>query len=425
MNYENLLKDRRIGLAVTASVSIYKALDLVRLYKKAGADVRVVMSEEAKKFISPIMFESLSGHVVLHSETESWASEVDGGVSNHIGLAKWAEVFVVAPASANTIAKLANAIADNLMLQTLLASTAPKVLAPAANTNMIEHPITKANIKMLRLCGYDVVDSVVKMLACGDEGKGALANVDDIFLATARTLLAEEFWTYRNVIVTGGGTAERLDDVRYIGNFSSGKMADSLALALYIKGAHVKLLSSKSALESSQIDVTYFESGAELDSALKSALHSAQEPHMSAPTLLDARQIAQIKKRPYVFMAAAVGDFVPSSRVVGKMKKSSIGGHLSLDLCMATDILAGLDKRDITTIGFKAEMDADNAYECARGMLESKGVDAVCLNILNDDVRFGGDMTKISFITKQFQDDITLQGKLQAAFKIVENAQRL
>ncbi|HOI84095.1 MAG TPA: flavoprotein, partial [Campylobacterales bacterium] len=179
MNYNNLLKNRRIGLAVTASVSIYKALELVRLYTKAGAEVRVVMSEEAKKFISPIMFESLSSHVVLHSQTESWASEVDSGVSNHIGLAKWAEVFVVAPASANTIAKLANAIADNLMLQTLLASTTPKVLAPAANTNMIEHPITKANIKMLTLCGYEVVDSVSKLLACGDEGKGGLADIED------------------------------------------------------------------------------------------------------------------------------------------------------------------------------------------------------------------------------------------------------
>jgi phosphopantothenoylcysteine decarboxylase/phosphopantothenate--cysteine ligase len=324
MNYTNLLKNRRIGLAVTASVSIYKALELVRLYTKAGADVRVVMSEEAKKFVSPIMFESLSGHVVLHSQTESWASEVDGGVSNHIGLAKWAEVFVVAPASANTIAKLANAIADNLMLQTLLASTAPKVLAPAANTNMIEHPITKANIKMLTLCGYEVVDSVSKLLACGDEGKGGLADIEDIFLATARALLREEFWEYRNAVVTGGGTMERIDDVRFVGNFSSGKMADALAVALYVRGADVKLISSKSAINSALIKVTGFESGVELTKRLDSALEISKMPKSTKPSLLTPEPVRPVSKEPYLFMAAAVADFVPQNKIVGKIKKEQI-----------------------------------------------------------------------------------------------------
>lgn len=424
MNYENLLKNRRIGLAVTASVSIYKALELVRLYTKAGADVRVVMSEEAKKFVSPIMFESLSGHLVLHSQTESWASEIDGGVSNHIGLAKWAEVFVVAPASANTIAKLANAIADNLMLQTLLASTAPKVLAPAANTAMIEHPITKANIKMLTLCGYDVVDSVSKTLACGDEGKGGLADVEDIFLATVRALLREEFWEYRNAVVTGGGTMERIDDVRYIGNFSSGKMADALAVALYVKGADVRLVSSKSSLNSAVIKKIGFESGAELKRRLESLIEGTKLPKSTAASLLNSEPLRAVSKEPYLFMAAAVGDFAPKEKIDGKLKKDGMDG-VELSLQKTVDIVASLKKEGIKTVAFKAEMDDKNGIKNAKKALKEKGVDAVCLNVLGGEINFGSDQNEVIFVDKTGEYGIDRADKLTVALKILENAKRL
>ncbi len=424
MNYENLLKNRRIGLAVTASVSIYKALELVRLYTKAGADVRVVMSEEAKKFISPIMFESLSGHVVLHSETESWASEVDGGVSNHIGLAKWAEVFVVAPASANTIAKLANAVADNLMLQTLLASTSPKVLAPAANTNMIEHPITKANIKMLTLCGYEIVDSVSKLLACGDEGKGGLADVEDIFLATARALMREEFWEYRNAVVTGGGTMERIDDVRYIGNFSSGKMADALAVALYVRGADVRLVSQKSSLSSAVIKKIGFESGAELKARLESLMEGAKLPKSTAPSLLTSEPVRPVSKEPYLFMAAAVGDFAPAIKADGKIKKEDKDA-LSLELAKTVDIVGSLKKDGIKTVTFKAEMDGKNSLKNAKKALEDKGVDAVCLNVLGGDINFGSDENEVTIVDKNGETQIQKADKLGVALKILEGVKKL
>lgn len=424
MNYENLLKNRRIGLAVTASVSIYKALELVRLFTKAGADVRVVMSEEAKKFISPIMFESLSGHVVLHSQTESWAGEVDGGVSNHIGLAKWAEVFVVAPASANTIAKLANAVCDNLMLQTLLASTAPKVLAPAANTNMIEHPITKANIKMLTLCGYEVVDSVSKLLACGDEGKGGLADIEDIFLATARALMREEFWEYRNAVVTGGGTMERIDDVRFVGNFSSGKMADALAVALYVRGADVKLISSKSAISSALIKVTGFESGVELTKRLDSALEIAKMPKSTKPSLLTPEPVRPVSKEPYLFMAAAVGDFAPSQKSSGKIKKDD-KKSLALELEKTADIVGNLQKEGLKTVAFKAEMDGDNAMSNAKKALVDKGVNAVCLNVLGGEINFGSDENEVVFVHKGGETKIQRADKLTVAFEILESAKKV
>ncbi len=424
MNYENLLKNRRIGLAVTASVSIYKALELARLYVKAGADVRVVMSEEAKKFISPIMFESLSSHIVLHEGTESWAGEVEGGVNNHIGLAKWAEVFVVAPASANTIAKLANAIADNLMLQTLLASTAPKVLAPAANTNMIEHPITKANIKMLTLCGYELVESVSKLLACGDEGKGGLAEVEDIFLATARALLKDEFWEHRNALVTGGGTLERIDDVRYIGNFSSGKMADALAVALYVRGADVRLLSSKSSLNSNLIKTIPFESGEQLHAKISALMDGAKSPKSTKPSLLTNEPVQPISKEPYLFMAAAVGDFAPKEKISGKLKKDGLE-NLALDLIKTTDIIGTLPKEGIKTVAFKAERDADNAVNSAKAALETKGVDAVCLNVLGGGVDFGSDENEVTVFDRNGESKIEKAGKLIVALQILECAKRL
>jgi phosphopantothenoylcysteine decarboxylase/phosphopantothenate--cysteine ligase len=419
MNYENLLKNRRIGLAVTASVSIYKALELVRLFTKAGADVRVVMSEEAKKFVAPIMFEALSAHTVLHSDTESWAND-----NNHIGLAKWAEVFVVAPASANTIAKLANAVCDNLMLQTLLASTAPKVLAPAANTVMIEHPITKANIKMLTLCGYDVVDSVSKLLACGDDGKGGLAEVEDIFLSTARALMRDEFWEYRNAVVTGGGTMERIDDVRYIGNFSSGKMADALAVALYVRGADVRLLSSKSSLNSAVIKKIGFESGSELKTRLESLMEGAKLPKSTASSLLTSEPVRQIAKEPYLFMAAAVGDYAPSQKMDGKIKKAD-SESLTLELTKTVDIVASLKKDGIKTVAFKAEMDWQNGLKNAKKALKSKGVDAVCLNVLGGKINFGSDENEVVFVDKAGEHGIDRAGKLTVALKILENAKRL
>lgn len=424
MNYENLLKNRRIGLAVTASVSIYKALELARLYVKAGADVRVVMSEEAKKFISPIMFESLSSHIVLHEGTESWAGEVEGGVNNHIGLTKWAEVFVVAPASANTIAKLANAIADNLMLQTLLASTAPKVLAPAANTNMIEHPITKANIKMLTLCGYELVESVSKLLACGDEGKGGLAEVEDIFLATARALLKDEFWEHRNALVTGGGTLERIDDVRYIGNFSSGKMADALAVALYVRGADVRLLSSKSSLNSNLIKTIPFESGEQLQAKITALMDGAKSPKSTKPSLLTNEPVQPISKEPYLFMAAAVGDFAPKEKISGKLKKDGLE-NLALDLIKTTDIIGTLPKEGIKTVAFKAERDADNAVNAAKAALETKGVDAVCLNVLGGSVDFGSDENEVTVFDRNGESKIEKADKLIVALQILECAKRL
>jgi len=189
---DNLLENKKILLAVTGSIAVYKSLELVRLFVKAGAEVRVVMSESAKKFIAPLTFETLTSNKVLDDTNEDWSSDF-----NHIKITQWADLMVIAPATANTVAKLANAIADNILLQCALAFCDMKVLAPSANTNMLENPITQANFKMLGISNYTILETQTKELACKTVGDGAMAEPLDIFYQSARQLLKDEFWVDR------------------------------------------------------------------------------------------------------------------------------------------------------------------------------------------------------------------------------------
>lgn len=252
-----LLKNRNILLCITGSIAVYKALELVRLYIKSGANVKVLMTEASQRFVTKLSFEAISQNKVLDESSESWEKNQD---YNHIDIGKWADILVVAPCSANTINKLANGIADNLLTQTVLAYKGKKVIAPAANTNMIENQITVKGIKKLRKFGFELINSQVKELACKDVGNGALAEPETIFYKTARELLKEEYWQERSVVLSGGGTVEKIDDVRYISNYSSGKMASSLALALYLKGAEVSIVSTRGHenLESSLPEIKTF-----------------------------------------------------------------------------------------------------------------------------------------------------------------------
>ncbi|MEK6659294.1 MAG: bifunctional phosphopantothenoylcysteine decarboxylase/phosphopantothenate--cysteine ligase CoaBC, partial [Campylobacterota bacterium] len=332
----NLLSGKKILLGVTGSIAVYKSLDLVRLFTKAGAEVKVVMSEAAKKFVMPLTFETLSGNQVLDDTNESWVTN-----HNHIKAGEWADLFVIAPATANTIAKLANAIADNMLLQTALAYPHLKIIAPSANTNMLENPFTKANLKMLGIANYEIVDTQTKELACKSVGNGAMAEPIEIFWHCAKVLLKDEFWADRRVIVTGGGTIEKIDEVRFISNFSSGKMASALAAALYCKGADVNLISSKFdkdlPLELYTIDV---ESSNEMLEYLTDSIRIAKKGKLSKATLMRDEQIHLIQKKPYLFMAAAVSDYIPAYAQTGKLKKESLGSEWDLKLKQNIDILS-------------------------------------------------------------------------------------
>ena len=417
----DLLKDKKILLGVTGSIAVYKSLELVRYFIKAGADVKVVMSESAKKFVTPLTFETLTSNQVLDDTNESWVND-----HNHIKSGEWADIFLIAPATANTIAKLANAIADNMLLQCALAYPSMKLLAPSANTHMLDNPITQANLKMLAIANYTILDTQTKELACKTTGDGAMAEPIDVFWATCRELLKDNFWQDRRVIVTGGGTIEKIDDVRYLSNFSSGKMASSLATALYCKGADVNLIATKFEenipIDMHTIDV---EDSAEMLEYLTDSIRIAKKGKLSKPSLMRDEQIHLIEKKPYLFMAAAVSDYVPAFAQDGKLKKDVLGEKWDLSLKQNIDILNSIDKDGLTTVGFKAEMDESNAVSNATNMLQNKNLNAVCLNVLKDSSSFGSDTNSVEFISSDKKISIADNDKLSLAFEIVKNSQDL
>ncbi len=414
------LNGKSILLGVTGSISAYKACDLARLFVKAGAQVHVVMTPSAQRFVSALTFEALTRSPVLTEETESWSSDL-----NHIEIGKKCDVFIVAPCSANTINKLSKGIADNILTQTALAFSGTMLIAPAANTQMLKNHYTVGSLKMLGVNDYVIIEPQEKLLACGDVGSGALAEPSEIFFATAKELLKETFWEDRRIVVTGGGTREKIDEVRYISNFSSGKMASALCLALYLRGADVCYLTTvgNEGLPESiyTIDV---ENAEEMLEYTKDAVRVSKKGKMSKPSM-NASDRHLIQKEPFLFMVAAVADFTPAFPQEGKLKKSMIEECWKIELKQTTDILSNIDKIDIKTIAFKAEMDAQNGLNAAKELLDKKQVDAVCYNLLQDSNSFGTQENEISFITAGEIIPLGKADKLSLSEAILSQAQRL
>jgi phosphopantothenoylcysteine decarboxylase/phosphopantothenate--cysteine ligase len=421
---ETLLLNKNILVGVTGSIAIYKTLELIRLYIKAGANVKVIMTQSAKKFIAPLTFETISQSSVLEEQSECWDKQ---SVYNHIAIGKWADIFVLAPASANTINKLSHGIADNLLTQTALAYPKVKLLCPAANTNMLNNSITQASLTMLKSCNYTIIEPVSKELACRDIGNGAMSEVDDIFYATAQELLKEPYWENRNVVLSGGGTIEKIDDVRYLSNFSSGKMASSLALALYLKGANVCLVSSRGHEKLPKaIHVIEVQSSYEMFEYVQDALRTAKKGKTNSVTHQDDSHPTLIQKTPYLFMAAAVSDYLPALTQEGKLKKELLGSSWNLELKQNMDIVHSLDKQGIISIGFKAEMDSLVASNNAKNMLDKKELDGVCLNILSQDNPFGSDNNNIELFLKNQDKTLSFEGdKLTLSLNLLNQLQEV
>ncbi len=415
------LKGKRVLLGVTGSISAYKACEVARLFIKSGASVRVIMTPSATRFISPLTFEALTRERVLTEDSESWSSNL-----NHIDVGKEADVFVIAPATANTINKLSKGIADNILLQTALAFNKPLLIAPSANTKMIENHYTIGSLKMLAVNEVKIIESQSKLLACGDEGKGALAEPLEIFYQTAQKILLDKFWEDRKVVVTGGGTIEKIDEVRYISNFSSGKMANALATALYLRGADVCLISTKEHTsipkEIYTIDV---ESSEEMLEYTIDSIRVAKKGKMSRATMNSSNPIHLIQKKPYLFMASAVADYTPKFPQVGKIKKSDIGSNWSIELKETPDILSNINKDNLTTIAFKAEMDSENGFNNAKSILKRKSVDGVCYNLLRGSESFGTDDNSIIFVTDNSSVNLGHSDKLSLSFKILDESKNI
>jgi len=399
-----MLKNKNILIGITGSISVYKSLELIRLYIKAGANVKVIMTQASQKFVSALSFETISQAKILDDTNEDWDKN---SLYNHIAIGKWADIFILCPLSANTINKLSNGIADNILSQTVLAYKEKILLCPAANTNMLENPITRKSLEKLKNNGMLIVEPLVKELACRDIGKGALADIEDIYYESIKVLEEDAYWKNRRVVISGGGTIEKIDDVRYISNFSSGKMAASLALALYLKGADVVLVTTRGHEELPRaLDIKEVTSSKEMQENLEKELN-----------------ISSLKK-PYLFMVAAVSDYLPSLEISGKLKKEDLGNEWNLLLNQNLDILNSLNKEKVYSIGFKAETNNKTAKNNALSMLENKNLDAVCLNIINENNPFGGNNNEIELLLKN--DAYSFKGsKLDISFDLLQTLKKL
>jgi len=399
-----MLKNKNILIGITGSISVYKSLELIRLYIKAGANVKVIMTQASQKFVSALSFETISQAKILDDTNEDWDKN---SLYNHIAIGKWADIFILCPLSANTINKLSNGIADNILSQTVLAYKEKILLCPAANTNMLENPITRKSLEKLKNNGMLIVEPLVKELACRDIGKGALADIEDIYYESIKVLEEDAYWKNRRVVISGGGTIEKIDDVRYISNFSSGKMAASLALALYLKGADVVLVTTRGHEELPRaLDIKEVTSSKEMQENLEKELN-----------------ISSLKK-PYLFMVAAVSDYLPSLEISGKLKKEDLGNEWNLLLNQNLDILNSLNKEKVYSIGFKAETNNKTAKNNALSMLENKNLDAVCLNIINENNPFGGNNNEIELLLKN--DAYSFKGsKLDISFDLLQILKKL
>ncbi|MBE8584267.1 bifunctional phosphopantothenoylcysteine decarboxylase/phosphopantothenate--cysteine ligase CoaBC [Campylobacter concisus] len=390
-----MLKNKKILLAVCGSIAFYKAFEILSLLKKQGADVYVALSDGALEFCSVSGFEALSEHKILSSQTQNWQDGV-----NHIAYSKM-DLVLIAPASVNTINKLTAGICDNVFMQTLIAAShVPLVVAPAANNNMIEHFATQNSLEILKKNGALVVEPVLKTLACGDIGKGGLAS-HEVIVEAAIKRLSRPLFADKKVVITGGATTEKIDDVRAITNFSSGKMARALARAFYYAGAEVKLLAS-------------FETANEPFLSLKFS---------SSSELLELCK-SECEEANLLVMCAAVSDFVPT-KIDGKIKKEDVGESLNLSLKKNVDILQSLKEFKCKKIGFKLEISSESALKSARSMLEKKGLDAVCLNILGEKNCFASEQNEVNFITRGGETLLPLASKDEIAGRIVELAANL
>jgi phosphopantothenoylcysteine decarboxylase/phosphopantothenate--cysteine ligase len=349
-----MLSGKPIILGVTGGIAAYKAVELCRLFVKAGADVRVVMTEAAKKFVTPLTFQTASGNRVyddLFTDSAQYSVE-------HVGLAQNAALLVIAPATANCIAKMAGGIADDLLTTTVLAAKCPVMLAPAMNTWMYENPLTQQNIVKLTALGYLFVPPDEGELACGDTGRGRMAAVDAVFAAASSLFDTEKPWQGRKVLVTAGPTRESIDPVRYLSNHSSGKMGFALAQAAAAFGADVTLVSGPVSLADPE--------GVEVI-----RVTTALEMHREV--------VNRFADADVVIKAAAVADYRPAVTSDQKIKK---GGDMTLTMVRNPDILAELGKQKTGQIlvGFAAE--TENLQENARGKLHSKNLDMIVANDL-------------------------------------------
>ena len=400
MNEENKvggrgLKGKRIVLGVTGSIAAYKAADLTSKLVQQGALVDVVMSEGAVNFIAPLTFRSLTHRPVLH---QLFDPASDAGIE-HVALAENCDTIVVAPATANVMAKAANGLADDLLTCMLLATRRPVILAPAMDGYMFENPATQENVSRLLSRGWTMIGPGEGRLASGLVGRGRLADVEDIIGGVKQALGKKGDLAGKSVVVTAGGTQEPIDPVRHIGNRSSGKMGYAIAEAARDRGANVTLVSTQTSLR-----VPY---GVEFVRA-----DTAEEMRKEV--------VGRAPGADILVMAAAVADFRPATETEHKIKKS--GGGMTLELRETADILAEASGQRLVKVGFAAE--SRDLVTNARKKMRKKGVDLmVANNIIGEGSGFGSDTNRVVIIGSDgVSDELPLLPKADVAHLLLDRA---
>ena len=397
-----IVRGRLIVLGVSGSIAAYKAVELARRLTQAGASVQVVMTRSATEFVQPLTFQALTYRPV---EIEMFGG-IDERAAGHVSMGIHADCIVIAPATAHVVARLAHGFADDLLATTVLASSAPVIVAPAMETHMWQNPATAANVATLRARGIRVVDPEAGELASGMVGQGRLAAIERIEAEIVEALrVRSRRLAGRKVVVTAGPTLEPIDPVRVITNRSSGKMGYAVATAAREAGADVTLITGPTALAApAGVRLVPIETVAELRDAVLASLPDA-----------DA-----------VIMAAAVSDYQAVEESASKLKKTDVGDELTLRLVRTADVLAAVAaaRRPTTlVVGFKAET-GDPVAEAGR-MLAEKGLDLVVANDVSQDV-FGSDFDQVTFVSADGAEPMPRMAKAEVARRLIEKvAERL
>ena len=384
------MQGKCIVLGVTGGIAAYKMANVASALRKAGADVHVIMTRNATEFITPLTFETLTNNRCV---VDTFARDFQYDVT-HVSLAKAADLFLIAPATADVIAKLAHGIADDMLTTTVLAARCEKLVAPAMNTAMLENPITQDNLNTLRRYGFGIIEPASGMLACRDVGSGKLPEPEVLLDYVARSLAREKTLAGVHVTVTAGPTQEPLDPVRYVTNHSSGRMGYAIAREAMLRGARVTLISGKTALS----PVPFVE----------------MKPVTTAAEMLHAVQEA-LPETDILVKAAAVADYRPAHVAEDKVKKRD--GDLSIPLERTTDILGWVaENRRPGQFVCGFSMETRDLLENSRAKLEKKKLDMIVANNLKvEGAGFGVDTNVVTVITKDGMTELPLMGKDEVA----------
>ena len=386
-----MLGGKNILLGITGGIAAYKTTFLVRLLIKAGAQVKVILTESAGSFVSPLTLATLSKNPVLNSFVNEDETSIDW--NNHVELGLWADLMIIAPATANTLSKMANGTCDNLLLATYLSAKCPVFFAPAMDLDMYKHPSTEASFEKLKSFGNVMIPATAGELASGLQGEGRMAEPEDILSFIQEHLSTGLPLSGKEVLITAGPTFEAIDPVRFIGNHSSGQMGFELAKAAADLGAKVVLVSGPS-----HLTITHH-----LVQLIR--VMSAEEMYQASHEHFENVDVA--------ICAAAVADYRPARVADQKIKKNT--DELSIDLVKNKDILRSLGEKKSGQFLVGFALETENELENAKGKLKKKNLDAIVLNSLNDEgAGFGKNTNKISFIDKNFQIK-TFEVKTKAA----------